>query len=108
MYGIFITRSSLPNHSNYRYGANFRYTLQRATGIIAFLFIFWHVFHMHGWIHSKDWLDAIRGWGGNFQAFNATSTAAAAMQASILVPILYTIGVYYIFRGKTRVEPEGY
>jgi len=93
VYGIVIIRTGLPNSSSYPYRKNWRYTLQRATGMIAFLFIFWHVLHMHGWIHSEDWLRRIEGWGGNFKAFNATSTAAAAMQAGILVPILYTIGV---------------
>ena len=93
VYGIVIVRSGLPNNSSYPYRKNWRYSLQRATGMIAFLFIFWHVLHMHGWIHSEAWLKAIQGWGGNFKAFNATSTAAAAMQAGILIPILYTIGV---------------
>ncbi len=93
VYGIVIVRTGMPNNSSYPYAKNWRYTLQRATGMIAFLFIFWHVLHMHGWIHSEAWLEAIRGWGGNFKAYNATSTAAAAMQTSILVPIFYTIGV---------------
>src|SRR5687768_3929860 len=93
VYGIVIVRTGIPNNSSYPYPKNWRYTLQRATGMIAFLFIFWHVLHMHGWIHSDAWLNAIRGWGGMFAPYNATSTAAAAMQATILVPILYTIGV---------------
>lgn len=93
VYGIVIVRTGMPNNSSYPYPKNWRYTLQRATGMIAFVFIFWHVFHMHGWIHSDAWLKAVHGWGGLFKAYNATSTAAAAMQASILVPILYTIGV---------------
>jgi succinate dehydrogenase / fumarate reductase cytochrome b subunit len=93
VYGIVIVRSGMPNNSSYPYRKNWRYTLQRATGMIAFVFIFWHVFHMHGWIHSEKWLEAIAGWGGLFEKYNATSSAAAAMQASILVPIVYTIGV---------------
>jgi succinate dehydrogenase / fumarate reductase cytochrome b subunit len=93
VYGIVIVRTGMPNNSSYPYRKNWRYTLQRATGMVAFLFIFWHVFHMHGWIHTEAWSEAIRGWGANFKAYNATSTAAAAMQASILVPIFYTIGV---------------
>lgn len=93
VYGIVIVRTGIPNNSSYPYPKNWRYTLQRATGMIAFLLIFLHVLHMHGWIHSDAWLNAIRGWGGMFAPYNATSTAAAAMQATILVPILYTIGV---------------
>jgi succinate dehydrogenase / fumarate reductase, cytochrome b subunit len=95
VYGIFITRSSLPNHSSYRYGANFRYTLQRATGIIAFLFIFWHVFHMHGWFHADMWMQRIAEplGGGKFRAYNAASTTFEAMQMSPIVPIVYAVGV---------------
>ncbi|HUE69589.1 MAG TPA: succinate dehydrogenase cytochrome b558 subunit [Pirellulaceae bacterium] len=93
VYGIVIVRTGMSNVSNYPYRKNWRYTLQRATGMIAFLFIFWHVFHMHGWIHSTRWLEAIAGWGGMFEKYNATSSAAAAMQASILIPIFYTLGV---------------
>ena len=93
VYGIVIVRTGLPNNSSYPYPKNWRYTLQRATGMIACVFIFWHVLHMHGWIHSEAWLKAIEGWGGNFAPYNATSTAAQAMQAGILIPVLYLIGV---------------
>lgn len=94
VYGIVIVRGGLPNNSSYPYGKNWRYTLQRATGMIAFVFIFWHVFHMHGWIHSEGWLHAIEDWGGGlFKPFRATSTGAEAMRISVLVPILYAIGV---------------
>ena len=93
VYGIVIVRTGMPNNSSYPYPKNWRYTLQRATGMIAFVFIFWHVLHMHGWIHSEAWLATIEGWGGMFAPYRATSSAAAAMQASILIPILYLIGV---------------
>jgi succinate dehydrogenase / fumarate reductase, cytochrome b subunit len=95
LYGILVTRSSLPNHSTYRYGANVRYTLQRATGMIAFVFIFWHVFHMHGWFHADMWMQRVAEplGGGRFRAYNAASTTFEAMQMSPIVPILYAIGV---------------
>ena len=51
-----IIAGGLPNTHNYPYGANYRYTLQRATGVIAFLFIMLHVFHMHGWFHNDSWI----------------------------------------------------
>jgi succinate dehydrogenase / fumarate reductase cytochrome b subunit len=92
-YGLLIVRSGLPNNSSYPYAKNWRYTLMRATGMIAFVFIFWHVFHMHGWIHTEAWLRAVEGWGGVFAPFRATSSVAAAMQASIVIPILYALGV---------------
>jgi len=95
IYGVLITRGALPNSSTYKYTSNVRYTLQRATGMIAFLFIFWHVFHMHGWFHADAWMQSVAEplGGGKFRAYNATSTAAEAMQMSAVVPILYAIGV---------------
>ena len=93
--GVLMIRGSLPNNSTYKYGSNFRYTLQRATGMIAFAFIMWHVFHMHGWFHGEGWLKTASGLvGGMFRPYNATSTGAEAMRLSMpLVPILYAIGV---------------
>jgi succinate dehydrogenase / fumarate reductase cytochrome b subunit len=95
VYGVLITRGALPNSSTYRYTNNVRYTLQRATGMIAFLFIFWHVFHMHGWFHAGWWEHNVAGplSGAMFRPFNAASTAAMAIQMSPIVPILYTIGI---------------
>jgi succinate dehydrogenase / fumarate reductase cytochrome b subunit len=94
LYGILIVRSGLPNSSTYRYTHNTRYTLQRATGMIAFVFIMWHVFHMHGWIHAEWWEKSVAGFGAMFRPYNASSTAVTAMQAAgIIYPILYVIGV---------------
>lgn len=92
LYGILIVRTGLPNHSTYRYSSNVRYSMMRATGMIAFFFIFWHVFHMHGWIHTEWWEKTIHGFGAMFRPYNAASTAALAMQANVLYPIFYVIG----------------
>jgi succinate dehydrogenase / fumarate reductase cytochrome b subunit len=95
IFGVVIIRGGLPNSSTYKYTSNVRYTLQRATGMIAFAFIMWHVFHMHGWFHSNWWMHNIAEplGGGKFKAFNAASTGAEAMRMSIIVPVLYAIGV---------------
>jgi succinate dehydrogenase / fumarate reductase cytochrome b subunit len=95
IYGVLIVRGAAPNSGTYKYGSNVRYTLQRATGMIAFVFIFWHVFHMHGWFHSEWWEKGVAQplYGAMFRPYNATSTAAEAMQISLIVPILYAIGV---------------
>jgi succinate dehydrogenase / fumarate reductase, cytochrome b subunit len=95
VYGVLITRGALPNSGTYKYASNLRYTLQRATGMIAFVFIMWHVFHMHGWFHADAWMQNVAEplGGGRFRAYNATSTTAEAMQMSLIVPILYAIGV---------------
>lgn len=94
--GVIIIREGTPNQNSYRYTNNYRYTLQRATGMIAFVFIVWHVFHMHGWFHFAAWQEVTGALGGaKFKAYNAASTAAEALQGpgAIVVNILYTIGV---------------
>jgi len=95
IYGVLIVRGAAPNSSTYKYTSNVRYTLQRATGMIAFVFIFWHVFHMHGWLHAEWWERGVAHplYGAIFRPYNAASTAAEAMQLSLIVPILYAIGV---------------
>ncbi len=82
------------NAGVYRYGSNIRYTLQRVTAWIALVFILWHVFHMHGWLHNGYWMENIAKplRGGQFDPHHATSTAAAAL-GPLLVKILYAIGV---------------
>lgn len=93
--GVVIIRSGLPNSNVYNYAANRRYTWQRSTGMIAFVFILWHVFHMHGWFHIEPWIEHVarRLWGGQFRPYNAASSAAAAIQASWLIQILYAVGL---------------
>ncbi len=93
--GVVIIRGGLPNNGSYAYGSNLRYTLQRATGLIALLFIFAHVFHLHGWFHFDWWLESVAKplGGAQFKPYNASSTLAAAFQKSVLVPVLYTVGV---------------
>jgi succinate dehydrogenase / fumarate reductase, cytochrome b subunit len=93
IYGLVLVRESQPNTSNYPNSSNVRYTLQRATGLIAFLFIGWHVFHMHGWIHTEAWREFVHPWGAQFAPYNATSTGVAAMQQSLLVSLLYLVGI---------------
>lgn len=89
--GFQIIFTSVPNAQQYRYGSNFRYSLQRATGVIAFFFILYHVWHMH-------WMGGGLG-GGNFALHDATGgatgakTTAAAMQAAWWIAPLYAIGV---------------
>ncbi len=92
--GVVIIRGGLPNTGSYSYTSNIRYTLQRATGMIAFLFIMWHVFHMHGWFHFETWIENVAEplGGAQFKPYNAASTLGAAM-SGFVYPILYAIGV---------------
>ncbi|MDE3135262.1 MAG: succinate dehydrogenase [Acidobacteriota bacterium] len=43
-YGVYIWSKGESNLSRYGYGANWMYALQRWTGLIAFVFIGWHVY----------------------------------------------------------------
>lgn len=82
--GFLIIANGLPNVGSYPYVGNVRYTLQRATGMIAFVFIMGHVIHLH-------WMGESLG-GGKFNPHAATSSAAVAIHP-ILTSILYAIGV---------------
>ena len=82
--GFAIIAGGLPNVGSYAYVGNVRYTLQRATGMIAFAFILFHVIQLH-------WMGAPLG-GGRFDPHHATSSAAAAI-APLGVSLLYAIGV---------------
>ncbi len=94
IFGVIIIRSGVSNSGTYSYGRNVRYTLQRVSGMIAFAFIMWHVFHMHGWFHGEAWLASIQKLAGaQFEPYNAASSAAAALKASLIVQILYAVGI---------------
>jgi succinate dehydrogenase / fumarate reductase cytochrome b subunit len=92
--GVMIAVGMIPNTRDYPYGANRRYTWQRWTGLIAFAFILYHVFQMHGWFHFHGWLEhvAIPYGGAQFKPFNAASTAGLALQSPIVL-VFYTVGV---------------
>ena len=92
--GGVIIAGGLPNQNQYRYGPNYRYTLQRITGMVAFLFIMVHVFHMHGWFHAEQWLEnVVHPLGGaKFSPYNAGSTGGLALQ-DVMNVIFYVIGV---------------
>lgn len=85
---IFTSRS---NAQQYRHGGNIRYTLQRTTGMIAFVFILYHVWQMH-------WFGKGIG-GGAFELHDAAGaptgavTTAQAIQSAWWVAPVYAIGV---------------
>ena len=82
--GFVIIANGMPNVGSYSYVGNVRYTLQRATGMIAFVFIIWHITQLH-------WLGTPFG-GGRFDPHHATSSAAVAIRP-VLITILYAVGV---------------
>lgn len=92
--GIWIIRTGKSNTDNYRYVSNWRYSLQRWTGVIAVFFIFFHVFHLHGWFHNEWWLKNIAEPLGmaQFRPYSAASTLGSAMSGFVW-PIFYVVGV---------------
>ena len=52
VYGLIITAQAQPNVGNYAYARNTSYTLQRVTGILAFLFIAFHFISTRGWYYA--------------------------------------------------------
>jgi len=103
IFGIWIIKSGQSNLSHYRYTSNFRYAAQRWTGVIAFIFILFHVLHLHGWFHFEAWLSAIQPWGfGSFRPYNASSTLALALKGYVW-PAFYIVGilacVYHLANG---------
>ena len=91
--GVWIIQGGLPNTGQYRYGSNVRYMLQRASGVVALLFILYHVFHMHGWFHADWWLAMVEPLGGHqFRPYSAPSTAGLALQNPI-VALFYFVGI---------------
>ncbi|MFN3192761.1 MAG: succinate dehydrogenase cytochrome b558 subunit [Aureliella sp.] len=94
VFGIWIIKTGKSNHDNYRYVANWRYTLQRWSGVIAVLFIFTHVFHLHGWLHADWWMKGVAEPLGmaQFRAYSAASSLAEAM-GGFVWPVFYAIGI---------------
>jgi len=89
--GLVYTFSGKPNVRHYPHAGNWRYALQRVTGMIALGFIFVHVatlrwhWSLGGWftpfyVHGKDGLPL------------AQATTAMALQHAWWVVAIYTIG----------------
>ena len=92
--GIWIIRSGHSNSAQYRLVANYRYTLQRWSGVVATVFILFHVFHLHGWFHNETWLKQVAEPMGmaQFRPYNAASTLAQAL-GGFIWPLFYFLGV---------------
>jgi succinate dehydrogenase / fumarate reductase cytochrome b subunit len=92
--GLLIIREALPNTGSYPFPSNIRYSLQRITGIVAFVFILYHVFQMHGWFHFQAWQAGVVEplAGAQFKPFNAASSLGRAMQG-FWIPAFYVLGL---------------
>ncbi len=91
--GVWIWRTGKSNLAHYRTTGNKRYTWQRWTGLIAFVYLMAHVFHLHGWFHAGPWLAVAEPLGGaQFDPYNAASSLIAAMNGWFW-PAFYLVGV---------------
>jgi succinate dehydrogenase / fumarate reductase, cytochrome b subunit len=103
--GAIIVLRGKRNELLYPYRENFRYTLQRWTGVIALVFILWHVFQTRGWLPEGWWMEHVTRplGGGKFDPQHAAKTAAVAFQASLVIEVAYVIGllasVYHFANG---------
>lgn len=105
LYGIKIAMSAEPNTSSYPYLANRRYTLQRITGYIAFLFVIVHLFkyrfaHLVGWgpefmsTDHPDKFEITRNGLMTWKIFgDYTNPAAYAVPAWITLS-MYVVGLW--------------
>lgn len=92
--GVWIISTGKSNQDRYRYVSNWRYTLQRWSGVIAVFYIFFHVFHLHGWFHGPWWLTNVAEPLGmaQFRPYNAASSLAMALSGFVW-PAFYLIGL---------------
>ena len=82
--GFVIITTGMPNLGSYSYMGNVRYTLQRASGMVAFAFILWHITQLH-------WMGAPLG-GGKFDPHHAASSAAVVLKP-VAITLMYAVGV---------------
>lgn len=93
--GVVYAMSGRPNNARYAYQDNLRYTLQRITGYLGILFIFYHVATLR-W----GWTFLVPG-GTRWDYKFAASTLAAALQGGpdgvqwkgVVVMLFYMIGI---------------
>jgi len=84
------------NPVRYPYQDNWRYVWQRITGMIALVYIFFH-------ISTTRWHWSYFGWYTPFDPTRATATTVDALQAYWWVPVFYLVGalatVYHFANG---------
>ena len=90
--GVVIIQGGVPNTSSYPTVGNIRYTLQRATGMIAFVYILAHVLHMHAMAEPLKNLVSPDLFA-QFDEHAATESTAAAIQTALWIQIFYAVGV---------------
>jgi succinate dehydrogenase / fumarate reductase cytochrome b subunit len=92
IYGLYIAKTGKSNVKQYEYRDNWRYSLQRISGYVGILFIFYHVATLRwGW----TWL--VPG-GTKWSAEYSASTLAAALRGGEagIAPLGYAVAAAYM------------
>jgi succinate dehydrogenase / fumarate reductase, cytochrome b subunit len=102
--GLLIVTLGKRNLRSYTYRENFRYTLERYTGVLTFVFVIGHVFHMTGGIQTAWWVNNVaRPLGGAQFVPENVITGVEAVRASPWITTIYVIGtlaaVYHFANG---------
>lgn len=99
--GVMYMIGIVPNVRQYKYMANWRYTLQRLTAWIALVFIFLHIATLRWRWNIGGWYTPFYWRGADYPDVEAalastpmtTPLTAYALQYSWLVVVLYVVGV---------------
>lgn len=89
--GVMIVLTGKSNTGQYSYADNWRYTLQRTSGVIAVFFIGYHLYQLH-WLGKPFGGGAFELHGADGSATGAVTTAATLQAAWYIAP-LYAIGI---------------
>jgi len=97
VYGLVITVEARPNNLNYPYPRNWFYTIQRATGIILFFFITFHVLNFRfGLIPGLNTMSVARN---PDQAFQVVAREFSMVPVFIVYVIGITSTVWHLANG---------
>jgi len=90
IYGVVIALGSRANVSQYPYARNWLYTLQRVSGLIALLFIGWHLYEyrVHKWLFGMEGSAFYDALGAHL---SATVLSVPLMAMVYLVGIMVTV-----------------
>lgn len=99
--GLVYTFGGLPNTTRYKYADNWRYLFQRITGVMALIFIFYHVATLRwGWTFGgmADTPFVVTGLQDQQLAHAATAIAFQGSSTAHLIVVtgLYILGVYSV------------
>jgi succinate dehydrogenase / fumarate reductase cytochrome b subunit len=91
LFGLIILFRGSVNLGRYPYRGNIRYLLQRATGLLVFAFLFYHLWQMH-WL-GKPFGGALFVGSDPNTPLVAASSAADAIRSSALSIAVYLLGL---------------